>query len=107
MQTFSIRDLHKHSGDLTREAEAGHLALVTKHGQPLFVSVPFDDTLLQTGVHVALAVNLFKSGELSSGKAAELARMPKLAFLETVSRLGIPVVDYPAEELKAELANFR
>lgn len=106
MHTFSIRDLSERSGELTREVKAGHLALVTDEGEPLFVSVPFDETLVRAGVHVALAVNLFKSGELSSGQAAELARRPKLAFLEYLSRLGIPVVDYPAEELQAELANF-
>lgn len=68
--------------------------------------MPFDETLLRTGVHVALAVNLFKSGDLSSGKAAQLARMPRAAFLAYVSPLGIPVVDYPPEELKGEFANF-
>lgn len=106
MHTFNIRDLGERSGELTRETKAGHLALVTDEGQPLFISVPFDETLVKTGVHVALAVNLFKSGEMTSGQAAELAHMPRLAFLEYLSRLGIPVVDYPPDELQAELANF-
>lgn len=50
MQTFSIRDLRERSGELSREAEAGRLALVTRHGQPLFVSVPFTDQVLGAGV---------------------------------------------------------
>ena len=61
---------------------------------------------LREGVHVALAVNLFKSGELSSGKAAGLAGMSRIAFLGFVSRVGIPVVDYPPDEIKTELASF-
>ena len=106
MQTFSMRDLREHSAELIRQAKQGHLSLVTRHGQPLFVSVPFDETLLQTGVHVALAVNLFKAGDISLGKAAQLAGMSKLAFIEYLSRLGIPVVSYSPEELEQELANF-
>ena len=57
MQTFTIRELRERSGDLSREAEEGRLALVTRHGKPLFVSVPFTDNLLQMGVHTALAVS--------------------------------------------------
>lgn len=106
MQAFSVDDLQMHPEALAESAQAGQLALVTNQGQPLFVSVPFDETMLREGVHVALAVNLFKSGEFSSGKAAELARMSKIAFIEFVSRLGIPVVDYPPDEIKAEMAGF-
>ena len=42
MDTFSIRDLRERTGDLVRDAEAGKLSLVTKHGQPVFLAVPFD-----------------------------------------------------------------
>lgn len=106
MHVYSTDDLNDHSGALLKEAEAGHIALVTHDGQALFVSVPFDETMLSAGIHRTLAVNLYQSHELSLGKAAELARMPKLEFTEYVSRLGIPVVDYPAEELDRELAGF-
>ncbi|MDR1424470.1 MAG: type II toxin-antitoxin system prevent-host-death family antitoxin [Azoarcus sp.] len=106
MQTFSIRELRERSGELSREAEAGHLALVTRHGEPLFVSVPFTEELLQMGVHVALAVDLFKSGGLTSARAAKLARMSLPQFLAYLSDQGIPVVDYDPAELEHELAAF-
>jgi predicted HTH domain antitoxin len=106
MQTFTIRELRERSGDLSREAEAGRLALVTRHGQPLFVSVPFTDELLRAGVHTALAVNLFKSGAITSGRAAKLARMSLPEFLAHLSAQGIPVVDYDPAELEQELAAF-
>ena len=103
MQTFSIRDLRDRSGELTREAEAGRLSLVTRHGQPLFVSVPFTEDVLSSGVHTALAVSLFKSGDLSLGQAAKLARMAYSDFIEYLGALKIPVVRYEAGELEAEL----
>jgi prevent-host-death family protein len=32
MEMYTIRDLRNRTGELIREAEAGHLSLVTKHG---------------------------------------------------------------------------
>jgi predicted HTH domain antitoxin len=106
MHSFTIRELRERSGDLSREAEEGRLSIVTRHGQPLFVSVPFTDDLLQMGVHTALAVSLFKSGEVTSARAAKLARMSLAQFLEHLSAQGIPVVDYSPTELVQELAAF-
>lgn len=103
MQSFTIRDLREHTGELSRTAEQGKLSLITRHGHPLFVSVPFSESILQHGVNVALAENLFKSGELSLGKASKLAGMVLADFIEHVSRLGIPVVNYDPSELEAEL----
>ena len=91
---------------MSREAESGNVSLVTKHGQPLLLSVPFDEVVVESGVHVSLAVNLFKAGNLSTGMAARVARMSPLQFIELVSNLGIPVVDYPPGELAEELAQF-
>ena len=106
MQTFNIRELGERAQELTREAKAGHLALITEQDLPLMVGVPFDERLLQAGVHVALAVNLFKSGDLTPGRAALLAGMSYPEFLEYVSALGIPVVDYDPAELERELEVF-
>jgi prevent-host-death family protein len=103
MHTFSIRDLRERSGELTREAEAGHLSLITKRGQPLMVALPFSDTLLDRGARVALAEHLFKEGVLSLGKAARMAGMPYVLFSEHLSRIGIPVVNYSPDELADEL----
>ncbi len=106
MHTFTIRELRERSGELSREAEEGRLALVTRHGHPLFVSVPFTGDLLQMGVHTALAVSLFKSGELTSARAAKLAHMSLPQFLAHLSAQGIAVVDYEPTELAQELAAF-
>lgn len=106
MQIFSIRDLRDRSGELSREAEQGRLSLVTRHGQPLFVSVPFTDEVMQHGVRAALATHLFRSGELTPGRAARIAGMSYAQFLEHASAQGIAVVDYDPAELDRELSNF-
>lgn len=104
MQSFSIRDLRERSGVLSQEAEQGNLSVVTRHGHPLFISLPFDDELLNQGVHVVLATRLFKEGDISLGKAAKMARMSLADFTEYVSRLGISIVDFSEDELDKELS---
>jgi prevent-host-death family protein len=104
MQTFSVRDLRDRTGELIREAEAGHLSVVAKHGQPVFVAVPLDEPMLQHGVRVALAMKLFQDGVLSLGKATRFAGQDRASFMQQLADAGVPVVDYPVEELDQELA---
>lgn len=54
MEIVTVRDLRNRTGELIREAQLGNLSLITKHGQPVFVAVPFDDALLESGVGVYL-----------------------------------------------------
>jgi len=104
MQSFSIRDLRERSGVLSQEAEKGNLSVITRHGHPLFISIPFSDELLSQGVHVVLATRLFKEGNISLGKAAKMAKMSLVDFTEYVSRLGLPVVDFSENELDQEIS---
>jgi len=106
MDTFTIRDLRERTGDLVRGAEAGKLSIITKHGQPVFLAVPFDEILLREGVRVALAVKLFDDEVVSLGKAAKLAGMIQSEFIDHLGALKIPVVRYGKEELEQELAAF-
>jgi len=104
MDIFTIRDLRERTGDLIREAEAGKLSVVTKHGQPVFVAIPLDEEMLRSGLHVALATRLFDEGVVSLGKAAKLARLPVESFIEKLGAAGIPAVRYDPKELDSELA---
>lgn len=104
MQSFSIRDLRERSGALSREVEQGNVSVVTRHGRPLFITVPFSEELLREGVHITLAIKLLQEGNVSLGKAAKLSKMGVVEFSEYVSRLGMALVDFTEEELDKELA---
>jgi predicted HTH domain antitoxin len=52
-----------------------------------------------------VAIGLFASGRISLGKAAELAGYSRRAFMEILSRRGIPVVQYEADEIDTDLAH--
>lgn len=103
METFSIRDLRERTGDLVRTAESGRLSIVAKHGHPVFVAVPLDEHVLTQGLSIALACRLFADKVLSLGKAARMANIPIESFIEHLGDMGIPSVDYSAEELDHEL----
>ena len=105
MQAFAVRDLREHTGELVRNAEAGEYSVVSKHGKPLFVALPFDDALLASGVNVALADKLVQSGELSVGAAAKLAAMPYALYLQHLGSLGVGLFDNA--DWAAELATLQ
>ena len=106
METFTIRDLRERTGELVRGAEAGKLALITKHGQAVFVAVPFDEAMLKFGVRIALAVKLFDEETISLGKAAKLAGVSQNEFINHLGALKIPLARYGADELADEVAAF-
>lgn len=100
---FSVRDLRLRSGELMKDAELGRLALITKHGRPAILALPFDRRLLDQGVHRSLAVSLFEGGHLTPAQAAKIAGVSLDDFIDLLGSLGLPVVDYPAEDITEEL----
>jgi prevent-host-death family protein len=93
METFAVRDLREHTGELVRNAEEGHLSVVSKHGRPLFVAMPFDEALLSAGVAVAMADKLVRQGELSVAAGAKLAGMPYARYLQHLGAAGYSLLD--------------
>jgi prevent-host-death family protein len=104
LDVFSARDLRNKSGELLRDAEAGQISLITKHGKPAILAVPFDERLINQGVHRAMALHLFESHQLTLAQCAKLAGLSLEAFIELLGEVGIPAVDYPPEELEEEMA---
>jgi len=106
MGTFSVRDLRERTGELIRDAESGKLSVITKHGRPVLLAVPFDDELVRDGIGPALAVRLFQQSEISLGKAAHLSGMNRQDFMAELARRKIPVTRHTEAELQHELEQF-
>lgn len=68
-----------------------------------------DDTPAEVGRRIKLyaALRMFQSGEISAGAAAELAGVDRFTFSAACQKHGIPVADYPAEDLQDELNALR
>ncbi len=107
LDVFTGKDLSQRSDELFRDAEQGRLSLITKDGKPAILAVPFDERLLDLGLHRAMALHLFESGQTTLSQSAKLAGLPLVDFLELLGSAGIPAVDYPPEDLEQELAVLR
>ena len=56
-------------------------------------------------IRIAAAAKLFELGKLSSGRAAELAGVSRVSFLQLLSKYNVPIFDLTAEELEQDLHN--
>ena len=103
MEAFAVRDLREHTGELVRNAENGEYSVVSKHGKPLFVALPFNDALLKAGVSVALADKLVLKAELSVAAGAKLAGLPYARYLQHLGTLGYSMLG-ESGDIDVELA---
>jgi len=56
-------------------------------------------------IRMAAAVKLYELGKLSSGRAAQLANVSRVAFLQALGRYGVATLDLPEEEFAEDLRN--
>jgi prevent-host-death family protein len=103
IDVFSARDLRNRSGSLLGNAERGDLSIITKHGRPTAIAIPFDSDLMEQGVHRRLAVQLFSMRLATLSQAAKIANLPIEDFLDLLRMSGVSAVDYPAGEVAEEL----
>jgi len=77
------------------------------------VEIPVPDTLLLHSKDLAaleqrsrflLAMKFFELGELSSGQAAQMCGLSRVAFILDAGKLGVPVAELSDDELSAEFA---
>jgi len=54
-----------------------------------------------------IVLELYRQGEVSSGKAAELLAMPRGEFIRYASARGIPYLQLSKEELRREVEDSR
>lgn len=103
MKTIGVRALRENPGVLSQSAVAGEYVLLTNRSDPVSLSIPFDDKLLETGVHINIATKLYAEGLLTLTKAAKLAKLSPEAFLENLATLGVVTVDQGIDELQSDL----
>ncbi len=81
------------------------------------LSIEYDDAvLLSTGLPekefnaeacFLLAAKLYELGRLSSGQAATLCGMSRVAFLSALPRVGAPISNICSEDAMLEIEAFR
>ena len=107
MDVFSSRDLRNRAGSLLKDAEEGRLSILTKHGRPMAIALPFDSCLLEQGVHNQLAVVLFDQSVVTLAQAAKIASLSIEEFLEVLIVSAVDVVTHAPGEIAEELKAIR
>jgi predicted HTH domain antitoxin len=106
MKALSIRELKNNPSAALRQAQADDLVVVMNRQQPqaLLVDLARLGGADLAGVKFALAVTLFRQGQVSLGYAARVAGLSVSDLIERFGRMGIPIVTVDDRELDHELA---
>lgn len=107
MKVVNVRQLKNNPSEALRMARK-HPVVVMNRDQPEAVLFHLDDEGLlgEPGVRLALAVTLYRNESLSIGRAAKIAGMPLVDFMQHLSDQGIPVIRGNAKTLREELKNL-
>jgi len=68
-------------------------------------TIAIPPSIAEDEARLYLAMKLFEVGRLSCGQAAELAGYSKRTFMEVLGKHGVPVMDYPDQELQDDLGH--
>ena len=104
MNTYPVRDVQRHLENYHQSDD--DFLVITKDGQPVFLVIPFNEFLQKNGVALSLAVRLYQEEVISMGRAARVAGVSQEEFMDCLSSMGIPVIDYDPSELRDELMVF-
>lgn len=104
MKTVNLSGLKNNPSEALRMAH-DDMVLIMNRNEPDAVMVGLKSAKIigMPGVRKALATALFKDGNLSLARSAQLADMPLANFMAHLSRMGIPVIDQTSEEVLEDL----
>lgn len=78
-------------------------AMTITYPDDLAEAVQLTEAELDAQLRLMAALKMFELGKLSSGKAAELAGMTRVQFMEACGMYRVPIYNYSEEEVASEL----
>ena len=73
--------------------------------EEILISLKETPVELSKDIRMLAAVKLYEMGKLSSGRAAQLAGISRVNFLQSLSRYGVSMFALTPEELKRDYEN--
>lgn len=74
--------------------------------QDLLAALKFGSNQLVESMRLLAAIAYFQDKKLSVGKAAELARVNRIEFMDILGKEGIVIFDYDESELETEVSGI-
>jgi predicted HTH domain antitoxin len=71
----------------------------------VLISLKEDQEAFSRELPLAAAMKLYELGRLSSGRAAQLAGLSRVAFMDRTAEYHVPIFDATAEELQEDARN--
>jgi hypothetical protein len=102
VKTYSARDLrsnHFLSDD--------SVSIITSHGKPVKVTIPFDDVMFNEGISRSLALNLVENNAITQVQGARMCNMTLEAFLGLMTEFKIPAANQTIMDIESELDSFK
>lgn len=79
--------------------------LVLEVPEEILVSLKETPREFSKNILMLSAIKLYEMGKLSSGRAAQLAGVSRVHFLQCLSHYNVPIFDLTEEELKLDIKN--
>jgi predicted HTH domain antitoxin len=80
--------------------------LAIRYPESFLATLNLSPETFEQEAKTALAVKLYELGRLTSGQAAELAGIPRVAFLLSCQHYGAATVEWDQKELGAEFSDM-
>jgi predicted HTH domain antitoxin len=104
VKSVNVRELKNNPSEALRQAREGLVVVMNRDkADALLVHLDDDKLLGMPGVRLALATALYRDGDLPVGRAARLAGVATVEFIQHLSRSGIPVVAGNPEEVQRDV----
>lgn len=104
LKSVNVRQLKNNPSESLRMAEEGPVVVLNRDTpEGLLISMRDSSMASVEDVRVVVATALFRDGALPLARAARVSGMPIEAFMEHVSRRGIPVVSGDAATVDEDL----
>lgn len=73
--------------------------------EEILISLKETPSEISRDIRMLAVVKLYEMGKLSSGRAAQLAGVSRVSFLQSLSRYGVSLFELSPEELKRDYEN--
>lgn len=104
MKSVNVRELKNNPSQALRQAREDLVVVMNRDkADALLVHLDDEKLLGMPGVRLALATALYRDGNLPVGRAARLAGLTAVEFIQHLSRNGIAVVSGNVEEVRRDV----